>query len=857
MKMKKLLKNAVVYALAASMLVSTPLTASAGLVDAYKVTDGSKDVSGDPEEPTGTVTNTYTDTSVLNEYDAQIIGISLDQTYVKTEKGEEPELRATVLFDGSVPEAAREEANKLIRWETSDLWTVSIRVEASDRTVAYLTPRKGTKLGQEVKIKASIGNLDDENNYNFDYTDEAGEVHHIEGFRNYYSAEAEVYVKEYTEWLTIDGVATEQFMNHKLDLSGKLNRHSETANDTITWSSSDTSVAKVSAAGVVTFQKLKGAKLTNGANVTITAAGEKADKNNSDVTKRAYATVEFHVTKGVAATSVTITNATGKDSKFDSSVGKDKKGNPNKGTVDLGTDNGDKSDHTVTLTAKMLPDGTNDTQATTDVIEWTSSKTAIVEVISYTNDETAKTSTVQLKPKKAGKSTITAKASNGKKATFTLTVKATLNSFEIIGYTNGDYYTGQILQLDVKRNPAVNTTKIGWALTDKDSKDQATLSSKGVLKLKTKAKDGRGTVNFTATPKSADINGKKEAQSGHIIVVQSEVNSIKVKDDVTTDIVASVQVNKNGKVVKNTSDRPTGSSKLKIMLTSDGYKGRTFTASVDDAAIPTGKGAQTLNWKTSSAKVATVEPNGDGTAKITALKKGKAKITVSGVYKKGNSYKAINATFNVNVTQPITSLTMNKTSTAVKASSAKQTVTLKATKNKNATGTVTWAIKYADGRPAPSTVSVNKSGKVTFAKNNGCSAGDVFVVTATADTGVKARTVINVVSATKSVLIKDKETSAAFKEGKSKNTLKLAVGEKREFDPAVVNVGTGTTEDKAIWLKPGEKTADGKQAAKVTYSFSKTGIVTVVNNTIYRIGTGKVTVTVKTADGKSYKLTVK
>lgn len=844
MKMKKLLKNAVVYALAASMLVSTPLTASAGLIDAYKVTDGSKDVSGDPEEPTGTVTNTNTETGVLSENDAHIIGISLDQTYVNTVKGEEAELRATVLFDGTVPADVMEKANKLIRWETSDLWTVSIRVDASDRTVAYLNPRKGTKLGEEVKITASIGNLDSEDKYDFTYTDEAGEEHYIGGFRNYYKAEAKVFVKEYTETLSFDStVKAEQYMNHKLDLGKALVRVPATANDTITWSSSNTSVATVNAAGVVTFKKLKNATPKT---VIIRAAGEMSDKAHG----KAYVEKEFTVTQGVPATGISITSAAGADNALVSDP--DTKGNYKKGTVDLGTGKGDDTDHTVTLTATMHPNKVDepDKDKTTDVVEWTSSKTAIVEVISYTNDESASTSTVQLKPKKAGKSTITAKASNGKKATYTLTVKATLNSFEIIGYTTGDYYTGQILQLDVKRNPAVNTTKMSWALSDKDSKDQAKITSKGVLTLKTKVTTG--TVTFKATPKAKDINGNKDPKEAHINVKQSSVSAIKVVDNVTGSTVASVYVKDQKSVKKNSDDKPTGSSSMKV----NAEKGRTFTATVDDAAIPAGKGAQTLNWKSSSAKVATVVPNGDGTATITALKKGNATITVSGVYDyqgKGTSYKAIKATFKVKVTQPITSLTMNKTSAVVKANDAKQTVTLKATKNKNASGTVTWAIKYADGRPAPSTVTV-KSGKVTFAKKNGCSAGNVFVVTATADTGVVARSVIRVVSATKSVAIRD-NNGDTFKNGTKKNTLKLAFGEKQEFNAAVVNVGTNTT-DKAIWLKPGEKDKDNNVAAKVTYSFSKKGVVSVINNTIYRIGTGKVTVTVKTEDGKSYKLTV-
>lgn len=42
----------------------------------------------------------------------------------------------------------------------------------------------------------------------------------------------------------------------------------------------------------------------------------------------------------------------------------------------------------------------------------------------------------------------------------------------------------------------------------------------------------------------------------------------------------------------------------------------------------------------------------------------------------------------------------------------------------------------------------------------------------------------------------------------------------------------------------------------MTYSVNKKGIVQIVGNTVYRVGNGTVKVTVKTADGKKYTLTI-
>mgnify|MGYP001040341810 FL=1 len=94
---KKLLKKAMVWAIAASMVVATPLTASAaGLRGVFSVSDG----WNANESGTGTVTNTNTNTETLKTYEARIIGIALDKSHIDAVKGEPETLTATIIVDG-------------------------------------------------------------------------------------------------------------------------------------------------------------------------------------------------------------------------------------------------------------------------------------------------------------------------------------------------------------------------------------------------------------------------------------------------------------------------------------------------------------------------------------------------------------------------------------------------------------------------------------------------------------------------------------------------------------------------------------------------------------------------------------
>ena len=894
MKMKKLLKNAVVYAVAASMLFATPLTASAGLIDAYKVTDGSgNDAPGsDENEPTGTVTNTATnsDTLPLRNNDAHIIGVVLDQDYVTVEKGKKATLKATVVIDGdeTLPSGLVDQLNALIRWETSELQTVSIDADAADRSTVSLYARRGTKLGEEVKITASIGG-----NFVYDCTVD-GKDYHVTTSTTPYTATAKVYVKEYTESFELKNPG-EQFVKHTLDVNTLLqNREPATANDTFTWSIDTTNVknsATLSAAGIITFKKAnpvtkdeKTGVETGG--VVVTAVSERG------VTRE----VRISVADGVQSTKVEIHEVkdgedTGKVTTTSTDFANDNT-NITVKAVMSGKAADNKEKNKVLVEGEKYTDNNDKEQtfAVTDVVTWTSNKTDILTVQPNVADGGR---TATLKPVKAGTAKVTAKTSSGKSATLTVTVKATLTRIEIDKINVSTLYTGQSVQLTAKRysgNKDVtnqSTEALQWTIvkvpkkpndpanTQTKANPNASInSSKGILTIKNKIDKSYlksdETTPYVYVQVKAKTSGVISAETAcRIEVAQSSIENITVEyfDD----------ANKKTAIAAKAVATPKVTSTVKLSA----EKNKVFTAKVEQPT-PAEGAEKLLTWKSSSAKVATVEPNGDGTAKIKAVGKGTATITVSGLKATTKSNGTVNvstikATFKVSVTQPVTSLTMNKPSVVLKNTGKAQNVSLSVKANKNAKAKVTWKLVQTKGNSPK--VTVDSKGKVTLPRDE-YSPGDEFVVTATDVTGVKATSTIKVVSTSAGASawrldatgVDNSKNTFSYIAPKGKNGTKtvtnatvLGLGGKVTLKP-MVNVGKANA---PIWAEAGkpetvttsETSSVTYVAAGVTYAANKKGVVDIQINedgtaTVTRLKAGSVKITVKTEDGKSYKLTI-
>lgn len=903
---KKLLKKAMVFTLTAAMLVGTPLTASAApLNSVYSIRDhwGEDKDNVDDASHTGTVTNTETttETGALKNNEAKIIGIVLDKSHVNVEVGGAREtLTATIVTDlgegealvNKFKEAATEEMMSVLvsklKWQvlnsdgTIDGTTnqkLSIdTVTKGDGSQIVLNPRQGTKAGEDMIVKVSLDGT-------YYFTQEGLKEELTENASEGYSAEATVSIKEYSEGLEFEGVTAEQFVKHTYNLGACLVRTPETANDTITWTTSDSKTATVNADGIVTFKKATPVDEEGIAKpVTITAVSEKGKT----------ADVDFTVSAGTPASKVEIWPEEG-NSAYKSGA---------KLNLDLGVDGQDYVNVRVKMYANVKSVKVNDAGEAvlkngkpqyetkknlpeeaeyyvwngeaaevanvhiTDNITWTTSKATIAKFDGCDNEGAS----IKAAGGALGTAKITAKASSGKSANVNAVVKASLNNLCIEG-APGNLYSGQSVQLAAGRDQQLNKDAVKWSIKkvhdNKKNKDisnpNASINNKGVLTIKPKLNTDYMTVTVVLETTKAKKPGTDEKfhAEAQIDVIQSSMDGFTITDDAGKPIATfKTEYKSDGRVKSSKQTLKNQTTNISVP------KGRTYTATVQDAlGQEYAGGAETLVWKSKSDKIAKVVANGDGTARITAVAAGTTTITVSGVRVENKadgsikSAKTISATFKVAVKQPTTSITIKTPSVVVKEANKDTSVTFKATQNKGAKETITWSVQK-NGASVDDTIAKIKGSKVTL-KNGKYQAGDVFTVTAASQSRVTATATIQVITASKGVRLVDEETGEPFKylqkKGKSgskvvNNATTLELGKSIKLVPQV-DVGMKDADNNKVWLNANELTG-GKQTAAVTYSVDKKGIVQIVGNTVYRVGNGTAKVTVKTADGKKYTLTI-
>ena len=941
-----------VFTLAASMLVGTPLTASAaGIRGVYSIQDG----NGPAESGTGTVTNTDTGSGVLVDNDAKIIGIVLDQENVNAEKGKKETLNATIVLDGKITDKdgnditdeVRQKLAAKIRWELSfadkskdenPAAIVGIKTEFGNKTKLEVNPKRGTEKGKEVVITAKINS-----SY---YVNDQGQVLEYVRPVGTYEASATVSVKEYTEEL-IKAPMDTAYVKHTLDMKEYITRKPATANDVITWSSTNTKVATVTEDGVVTFKKVNTKEDENGNLVfasekdacQIIAVGERGGK--------AKAEWDIMVVEGVQSSKIEIIDdqgntfpgkkindvdlrdadwtkdvdvrmyktmkvAVGADGKTPAqTVAQADEGKNNKGKYTV--KNVAVADGDTYVVVEKVEGVEVATQAgpldITDMVTWTSNKPAIVSVDAKPGESGA-----VLTANGVGKAVITAKASSGKSDKLTVTVKATLKGLEIaVGADDDDHilgtmasYSGKSYQLYARKDPKQSKDNVKWSIAKVEKLDangdvvtdnkgnakmianpNATINAKGVLTIKPKL--DLNYPNITVELKSAkeletgEVNAETNKPVKKVVVAdplivsveQSSLEAITVKDD-AKNVIADVSVI-NGKVKVNDKsvipDKKINTTEISVP------KNRTYTATVavTKGYENEGNGLDTLTWTTSNAKIASVEPAEDGTAKITANANGTATITVSGVRVTTNAKGKVNAsaiktTFKVSVKQPVKTVTLNKPSVVLnekvnKKGTQDQKVALKATlgpKGIDKKTAVHWNVVKvnADGtrteQPGPS----NNKGPITAANATITlttpKVGDVFEITASTDSGASATSTVTIVKKTTGVEIRNAATGETFTKPNPKpnkpaiqNTAVMKTGESIKMAP-YINISTD--KKNPDWEAAG---TDDRENI-VSYTVNKKGIVNIDQKTgeVYALRDGKVTITAKTALGKSAKLTV-
>ncbi|MDO4335639.1 MAG: Ig-like domain-containing protein [Bacteroidales bacterium] len=323
-----------------------------------------------------------------------------------------------------------------------------------------------------------------------------------------------------------------------------------------------------------------------------------------------------------------------------------------------------KATETVQLTATIRPETTTDKSVT-----WKSSDESIATV-----DASGKVTAVAV-----GTADITATAASGIYASCKITVAETPATSVTIDKTAMGI-TGDNLQMHVGDTKAIKVTVAPESTTDKSvtytssNPAVASVDTEGLVKALT-----IGTTTITIKAKSG---------------VSTTINVNVVATD-----VASVSLNKTALTLKATESE-------------------TLVATV----LPADATNKTVTWTTSDASIATVDANG----KVTAVKVGKATITATAGGKSATCAVTVNAT-------AAESVTLNYSVYSLKVT---ESVNLEATVLPASTTdkTITWTTSDA------SVATVDANGKVTGVKVGSAT------ITATAKSGVSASCTINVVS---------------------------------------------------------------------------------------------------------------
>ncbi len=845
-----------------------------------------------------------------------------------------------------------------IKWEVLNLdetksnpvpgTILAIEASAADRTVVTLNPKKGNK--EKLIVRATIdgryafvaernedGTLKEENGELVFTKVELGETKDL-----LLTADAKVFVKEYSKDLWFDwnqnGVkddtdnAPTAYLKHTMDLNKYLARDRQTANDTITWISDNTKAATVTAAGVVTF---KGTKTNvNGKIIAVSERGKKVEwafevdpgvaASKVEIVKATDSSLftknktEVDLNKNTTkADGWSVTDATHENSALGVKVQMYAKVNAatdaSKNLIladsqtalealgDSIVDKGNETKHKYQAAKKDIADGKwyyeVDSKGenyvakqikVTDVINWTSNKAAFANVASDEGFANTITAT------NVGKASVTAKASNGKKASLAVTVKATLGALEIDPVKDNTLYSGQNVTLTYTPDPKASKDGVKWSVKafkgSDEVKNQASISGKGVLTIKPQVACDKITVTLESKKNGIAAGGeeKKITTTKDFAIKQSSIDGITVQDDKNV-VVANVYADyKDATKTKCSIKKNQLQSKKDNTTTIQAEKGRTYAVTVRPAVYGENSDVSTLSWKTSKAAVADITNNGN-TVLITAKQKGSATITVSGVrVDEKNKAKAINTTFEVNVEQPVKTLTMNKPAVVLNQKAGKinkvavdavdQKVALKVTlgpKGVNNKAAVHWTVTDVKNNKTLEASAVgltDKKGAAITKANVSVTlptpkVGDVFRITARTDSGASATSTVTVVNKASEIAIAKTVTKddkgnvtehvlfSTNVKGKDKpNTHEVKIGDAEFLMQPIINIGDAEKKKDGTpkWVVEGTNNAE-----KVTYTVNKKGIVNIdADGNVYAVNTGKVTITAKTPLGKKATLTV-
>lgn len=835
-------KKAMVWTMAASMLVATPLTASAsGLSDIYKTedqwgnnigTDGKVhnetdengkliNFTGDASR-TGTVTSTNTNTSILdnaNSFDGIMIkpqDIERNQDAVGTEETVEVVLTKGNA-DGTISEiAVPEEMQGRFTWKSSNT-SVATFASAVDRKTN--TMKLQIKGGGRATITVS---LDDYKN----------DLH--------YSDTINVLIKQKATKIGFSKELQEDaFAGDSLVLDEYVELYPEGSTDEVTYALISNSNPRAKATLKNGVLKLN-AKSKAGDTVEIIAIG---DEVRSDVTK-------IEINRTIPATDATFTVSTTK--------GTSPEIKKNKTYNWLINNDGMSGTAVIKMTGK---DNGSVVDSTDRIVSWTSKKPDIVAVETIArNSDNKKGLKVTLVPKAVGTAQIVAKTGRGKTFSFKVTVKADLKGVELPD--NIQAYSGQMVQLTATQkfteHGKENFTDAGlkWEIigsnggTDsaakKLAKQVASINkSTGLLTVKADIKTAQ-SITIKASGAKKDSNKQSTSDKNDTMTVDlKQVNVKKIVvypnannlegavdgNNVPTGAVAAVELSANGNKVVTTKKYDT---KKPISVAVGDKKTFALYAEAEVDGQPLENAAEVLGWTVNNIKLAKAVKN-PTSGSIEGVKKGSATITVSGSAKVKNKWKVVKITMKASVTQPSKTIQL----TSKKAVLYGKNVSFKATLEKGS------STKAKDLEWTATNLSSGKNEKAVFKngkwKVNYPVGTEVLIRARVKETGISASMRLYVVNKTSKLTINDKDGNAIPRNKYALDATKITLTENPyTLQPMVNSTKLDVTKH---------------EMARVTYTMNKQDYVRIVENadgtiTLKPIQNGTVKITPVSTDGK-------
>lgn len=855
----RVIKKMMAYLLVGAMVLSTPMTASAtepSIADVYTDTDdggGSGTLSG---SSTGTSTDRFNDTLGEDGVQAQVLGLALDKNSLSLEVNGDiasDKLQARVLFNDYDPKdeemvlaanaETKEVIDKFLRWQVLNNENKVVGLtyyDKPDGSKDYSMVNVNAKNGGKVTVQAYI-------DYNGNHKLDNGEFH----------AEATVSVKQLADSIEFVKMPENFYLKRKYDLNKyiKVNPSTATCDVSFYVGSADAKKVTISDDGIMTVKKLT--KKDTPESIKLYAVTENNKKTEVDIT--------LH--PGVPAKEVIISS-----------------------------DNGNILDHgkiktkdmtKATLTADLKPKASG---VVTDDVEWTvkQPKTPVIEINPKSSENDDRTLWADIKAVGVGTATVTAKASSGKKSTFTITVNSTPFGIEV---TDIETWTGAKPSLtavlyadDYKENSdgsitgtpiQVGKTKVSYRALKGNAQEPDSaatnpknikVNAKGVVtssnllvdatKQKTPIDADNRTIEVTA--KYKDGTNKTLTTKCNVKVKQADIKNITV-----TDMTYITSEKPDGKLVTFGGKKQDSASASAVSGGKYTYKAFAFADEANKTPAP--QYNEAIVWASSSAKVGTIavdKANESGNyGKLSVLKGGTTKVTASYVTvneKNGKKSAKLNKkTITVKAVQKATSLTLNKNIFTVVAGTNAKPVAINVKKQlpSGSKDKITWKVVAGDKNGE---MLINDEGKTwknvkpANAKTTSVKipvsqydAGTVVKVGAYADGGAVAYAYIYVVdSKTKGVQVV---------KGKSKTTKEImTVGQSIKLVPQIKK-SDNSFHDALNYTKENK----GYASDPVTYSFNKAGIASIDkdgNITAMKPGTTKLTV--KTLSGKKATVTI-